>query len=120
MAQGIQAQLATATGGGGWIRLQDLCQLGGASNDEIVLENTLVELVVAAAIQTRKDHGHAFTKAYCLPNYNAEVKTAQGAEDHYRRIAKGAVLSLWRKRDIIAQACRDTKKWEKAAAVLSK
>uniref|UniRef100_A0A6V2BKJ6 5-hmdU DNA kinase helical domain-containing protein n=1 Tax=Ditylum brightwellii TaxID=49249 RepID=A0A6V2BKJ6_9STRA len=120
MAQGIQAQLGTAKGGGGWIRLQDLCQLGGASNDEIVLENTLVELVVAAAIQTRKDHGHAFTKAYCLPNYNAEVKTAQSAEDHYRRIAKGAVLSLWRKRDIIAQACRDTKKWEKAAAVLSK
>ena len=42
--------------------------------------------VVRAALDCRRQHGHAFTSAYCLPNHNAEVRTEAGAERAYEKL----------------------------------
>ena len=75
------------------------------------------EACVRAAVAARRACGHAFTRAYCLPSFNAEIKSEENARREYEKKCQRVLLPLWRRRHEFDAMCA-LGKWRDVAVLL--
>ena len=61
--------------------------------------------LVRLALDCRQTHGHAFTSAYCLPFYNAEISGEASAQRVYERVCRKYLQAVWDQREQLGAAC---------------
>ena len=61
--------------------------------------------VERAAQECRREHGHAFTSAYCLVAHNSEIASEESAQRAYERVCRKSLQAVWDKREKFDQAC---------------
>jgi len=58
-----------------------------------------------AAVSARSASGHAFSRAYCLPAYNAEIKSEESARREYEKKIARVLTPLWKRRHEFDAIC---------------
>lgn len=73
---------------------------------------------VNAAVTARRTCGHAFTRAYCLPSFNAEIKSEESARREYEKKCQRVLGPLWSRRHEFDAVCVEKGKWQDVAVLL--